>query len=506
MLKYAFILFACCFLSPLAAQITPPNCYDCKWVLGYDSNELDVPGGGAIFDFNIQPTQISFFNKKIHIDFTSACTSDRYGNLQMYSNGCAVYGKDNIKLENGGGLNPGVWYNGYCTGDENINGYIARQGMIILPFPDRPDQYCIIHKTIDSITLPDYGLGEHCRRLNSTVVDMSLNNGKGKVTQKNTIITQDTISYGQLMACRHANGRDWWLLSAKILSDKFYRYLLSPEGVALVGIQTVDSLMTREDDIGQAVYSPDGTKYIRNRYDGVDIYDFDRCSGIISNHRFIRLGTQISSSGSSVSPNSRFLYVSTGSKLYQFDLEAANIESSKTLIATPDNPESNFYQQLLGADGKIYIIPAATIELMHTIESPNLKGDSCNLQQNNISLPCYNAFSLPNMPNFRLGRLVGSSCDTLATAIAEVEQLGELRVQPNPATDLLHIAYHTENTTALTVAISDYTGKKIQTLSLDPASGSLDINTSALPNGLYLCTLYDSATHRQQSVKFVVMR
>ena len=97
-------------------------------------------------------------------------------------------------------------------------------------------------------------------------------------------------------------------------------------------------------------------------------------------------------------------------------------------------------------------------------------------------------------------------CYTTATTELPTEPLEGLYLYPNPATDLLHIAYRTENTTALSVAISDYTGKKLQTLSLDPASGSLDINTSALPNGLYLCTLYDSATHRQQSVKFVVMR
>ena len=72
-------------------------------------------------------------------------------------------------------------------------------------------------------------------------------------------------------------------------------------------------------------------------------------------------------------------------------------------------------------------------------------------------------------------------CYTTATTELPTEPLEGLYLYPNPATDLLHIAYRTENTTALSVAISDYTGKKIQTLSLDPASGSLDINTSALP-------------------------
>ena len=166
-------------------------------------------------------------------------------------------------------------------------------------------------------------------------------------------------------------------------------------------------------------------------------------------------------SGAAISSNSRFLYISTSYRLYQFDLQAADIAASKTLIGEQQYSGLNFYHQQLAPDGRIYIIPSSDAFELHIIGQPNLKGDSCEFIQNSLTMPCPNTHSIPNYPNFRLGRLDGSSCDTLATAIAEVKQLGDLRVQPNPTTDLLHIAYHTENTTALTVAISDYTGKKL---------------------------------------------
>ena len=513
MLKYAFILFACCFLSPLAAQITPPNCYDCTWVMGVDSNHLDTVSESNTLKFYMDSLQIIRSYRKINIDFTNAAISDSQGNLQFYTNGCAIYDINDQLIQNSSGINAGYIYNYDCTYvDIQDRGYRGQQGTIILPFPNHPQQYYMIHKTVDGFKVQNV-LNLNCKELNYTIIDMSLNNGKGKVTLKNQPIIQDTISFGQFTACRHANGRDWWLITAQFPTNGFYKLLLTPDGLSVHDLQNIGLTFISiyyQDYSSQAVFSPDGTKYIRTTAGGFMVYDFDRCSGVLSDYKFISVSGSYSIVGASVSPNSKYFYMSIGRKLFQYDLQALDIGMSKIVIDTFDGSmypnNSNFCSQQLAPDGKIYIVPSSLDQALHVIEQPNLRGDSCSFKQHKYILPAWNGFSLPNMPNYRLGRLVGSSCDTLATAIAEVEQLGELRVQPNPASDLLHIAYHTENTAALTVAISDYTGKKLQTLSLDSASGSIDINTSALPNGLYLCTLCDSATHRQQSVKFVVMR
>ncbi|MBK8330067.1 MAG: hypothetical protein IPL09_11520 [Bacteroidetes bacterium] len=45
------------------------------------------------------------------------------------------------------------------------------------------------------------------------VVDMNANAGMGKVMQKNVpLIANTEIARVGMMACRHANGYDWWLL------------------------------------------------------------------------------------------------------------------------------------------------------------------------------------------------------------------------------------------------------------------------------------------------------
>ena len=50
---------------------------------------------------------------------------------------------------------------------------------------------------------------------------------------------------------------------------------------------------------------------------------------------------------------------------------------------------------------------------MLVIHQPNLPYPDCMVEQHGIKLPTYNSASLPNFPNYRLGPLDGSPCDTL---------------------------------------------------------------------------------------------
>ncbi len=65
-------------------------------------------------------------------------------------------------------------------------------------------------------------------------------------------------------------------------------------------------------------------------------------------------------------------------------------------------------------DGRIYVVPgAASSRFLHVIERPDLPAEDCRLVQHKIDLKKSNARSAPNIPNFRLGPLDGSPCDTL---------------------------------------------------------------------------------------------
>jgi PKD repeat protein len=51
---------------------------------------------------------------------------------------------------------------------------------------------------------------------------------------------------------------------------------------------------------------------------------------------------------------------------------------------------------------------------MHRIEYPDKPGETCLVRQHSVRLPTLNSFSIPNNPNYRLGPMDGSPCDTLS--------------------------------------------------------------------------------------------
>ena len=44
------------------------------------------------------------------------------------------------------------------------------------------------------------------------IIDMNQNGGLGKVISKKNLLYKGTFGGGRITACRHANGRDWWLV------------------------------------------------------------------------------------------------------------------------------------------------------------------------------------------------------------------------------------------------------------------------------------------------------
>ncbi len=483
---------------------------DYKWLLGYESNFIDSTFGGAVINFNGKIAKVNYEYRKTDFYKTNAAISDSVGNLLFYTNGCYIADKTHEPMQNGTGLSLGNLYNNQCTGSGL--GVVLAQGAVVLNAPDSSNIYYLIHQRIVHAPVGYVYLDS----IFYTKIDMNKNNGLGAVVEKNVAIPIPDTIFGGLTAVRHSDGKSWWIMSATRNLNRYWSILVNSTGVSVVSSQEIGTAtQINGAGSGQSNYSPDGTKYaIYNYKNQVLLFDMDRDIGQLSNFRQLTIDTP-AVGGCIFSPNSRFLYITANWYIYQFDTWATDVQASKQVVAKYDGYKesnyfvANFWLAQLGPDCKIYICSTSSVRHLHVINHPDRAGLACDVQQHSFALPTWNSASLPNFPNYRLGTTPTYPCDSMITATTIPWIAGNnyvLNLYPNPTTDLLHIAYHTENTTALTVAISDYTGKKIQTLSLDSASGSLDINTSALPNGLYLCTLYDSATHRQQSVKFVVMR
>ncbi|MBX2926374.1 MAG: PKD domain-containing protein [Saprospiraceae bacterium] len=198
---------------------------------------------------------------------------------------------------------------------------------------------------------------------------------------------------------------------------------LSREGITVHDTQDIGYIVSSQS-IGQAVFSPDGTKYASVHLTGsagdpihVSIFDFDRCSGELRNPRQFSYADTAWAGGIAISSNSRFLYVSSYRYVYQYDLHAEDIETSRITVAVWDgfgNPLSTtFYLAQLAPDGKIYINSNNGVRYLHVINQPDSLGLACDVCQHCVELPSINALSLPNFPNYRLHHLEGSPCDTL---------------------------------------------------------------------------------------------
>src|SRR5690606_23919909 len=103
--------------------------------------------------------------------------------------------------------------------------------------------------------------------------------------------------------------------------------LLSPFGLSIFSQQQIGNFTSSQSQGGgQAVFSPDGSKYIRyNPIDGIFIFGFDRSNGNLYDFQHIDINDGAFAGGVAVSSNSTYLYVSSEQYLYQFDLQSDDI-------------------------------------------------------------------------------------------------------------------------------------------------------------------------------------
>jgi hypothetical protein len=255
--------------------------------------------------------------------------------------------------------------------------------------------------------------------LTAAVIDMSKNNGLGRVVNRKIPVVHDTLILGNLQAVRHANGRDWWIINFKRGSNKYYRVLIDPRGIHNLGIVEVELPIV--NGAGSSVFSPDGKKYViytaldNTSGSWLNIFDFNRCTGYLSNQ--IQIKGIARYGGVAISPNSRFLYNNKSDTAFQYDLWTADILASRKVVAVYDGFRDpfpvTFYMMQLAPDGKIYSSATSGARFLHVIHRPDEEGMACQYQQHGIQLYKYNDFSVPNFPNYRLGPLDGSPCDTL---------------------------------------------------------------------------------------------
>lgn len=456
---------------------------DYQWIIGYDySGPTD-----QIISMNFLHNPVFVSHIPTISDFgmegSNTSMSDTAGNLLFYSNGCKIANAKGKLMLNGDSINPGMIQRVYCPG----GGSPWRQGIIALPIPDSDSLYVIFNLDMDQPYNNTPYLPVAPQRLFYHVIDMSLDSGYGAVVLKNQIAIQDTFARGNISAVRNANGKDWWVIVPKSQTNCYFLIPVTSKGIQPAQLKCFGHVWSNADSGAQATFSPNLKKYIRfNSWNGLNIYDFDNATGEFSNHKRITFPNDTINyiAGVSVSPNSRYLYVSARRRVYQFDLQASDIEGSKIKVGewdgTYDPYPSIFYLSALAPDGKIYISSTSSHLHLHVIERPNCPGLSCQLVQKGLPLPSFNFATIPNFPHYRMSNEV---CDTTNSTDLIVMDNKALALYPNPTRGEIWINYPDKGNENMIFRLHDVYGRLVYEQRITEALSRMDV--SSLKSGTY---------------------
>lgn len=358
-------------------------------------------------------------------------------------------------------------------------------------------------------------------------IDMRLNGGLGAVVEKN-IQLESFTPVDALSAVKHANGRDWWVVYMRWQPDNndFYFRLVTPDSISPPIVQSIGTVHTTNN--GNLTFSKDGSKLLFTNYPGIiEVFDFDRCSGLLSNPKIVsteNLTNLQKFAGSCFSPSGNVIYVirSTvgGWYLFQYDLTAANIPLSKDTIYYSTVPYYSAGGILrLAPDDKIYLsniyyngiisaypypdtIRNVYNENLGVIILPDNLGPPCDFQPYNFYLGGKRTYySLPNNPNYELGWISGSPCDSLPhTDIIETSKHeNEILIYPNPSNDLIYIRPTFSSMEEMNITFFNSLGQEVYRLESVQKAQTIDI--SIFKNGIYI--LYIKSAHRTVTHKII---
>jgi len=475
-----------CFLLPL---ILPAQKEDYNWILG-DVNYNDSVFATVNINFNRTPALIEYIDKRPGFNFVSSSLSDSTGRLICFTNGVNIYNKNFEIIENG---------NDVQNSEDYPFGFVGTQSTILLPIGNQ--EFVLISGKIKYYNNAAGGLIGGLLPVFFYKFSFKDAMETGQVVIRESPIFSDTVNFHGMTAARHANGRDWWVTLLKNDSDKYYKLLVTRNGVKVYDSQTIGEKIPNGWD--HAVFSPDGKWYIRyswwgntitNSHSSIYLYNFDRCSGTLSNFQSYELKDN-GPGGVAVSPNSRYLYVSNWDTIFQYDLKATNVFATETVVASydgfhgEDGRPVRFFTPQLAPDNRIYLcVPNVPSRYLHYIEYPDSAGLACKVVQHGIKLPVYNSNTLPNLPYFRLYEEDGGPCDTIWKGITD--DFIHIKMQPNPGADEAILSMPGDGLTQLgLLRMYSAIGAMVLQMEVPLKTQELVVNTAVLANGLYFYEL-----------------
>lgn len=545
MKKYLILsIYICKCISSLYAQK-----YDNNWIIG-EGYEYKLPfyftmaRQWKFSDVGLVLTQ----RDSLPIEARYLQTlSDKQGKIQFYTNGNSIFSAiDDITMENCKNLNQGSYWE-VEPGPEWPSSQPLHSFNAV---PDKYEEntYYLLHSFGQIKFELGYYLINHgySKKLQITKVDMSKNGGKGRVIYNGKVI-DNTYCNWNIQCCQHGNGKDWWIALKNLDANLYTMLLLRRDSIIAKVENPVPEYKYKgydkyEEFAGEQCmpeFSPDGSMMIDKYGDrAVRLFDFDRCSGLLTlrDTMFVQPDTfHYTHNGSPIeieraytinnvvrpfcfSPDSKLLYRFSFSGIEQYELNAKPLSSSKVQIsgpipeydplkgtALPLNESRSGEWACNGPDGKIY---GFYIFENHVINKPNVKGLGCDLCAQYKCLGQVMYGFAPWYPNYRMGALKGSACDTIVSSVSATDVKNySIKAYPNPSRGDIQVEISMPeygNDAKAVLVITDMQGREIYKESYEPYSYIKTIDKGTLATGTYLATLMVRG-NAMKSVKLVVL-
>lgn len=394
--------------------------YDNVWVRGTGSQTLPKDlFKTAFIEFSTKPPTITLGQKYPPLLGAIGSISDSTGKLLFFTNLIQVFNANEEVMINGDTINYGKVWESFKD-----NGYPSIPGVKIISIK-HDSIYLMIYVQLH--TDSKYLVGSPAQY---ALIDPYFQNGKGKVIIKDAPYhIGNTLSYDLV---KHGNGKDWWIILCEwnVLEteQRYYRFLVNSNGqIDSIGKQ-IFPLKVGVD--GSTRISNNGNLYVRysysNNLNSFSIFQLDRCSGMLSLKRSYEFNQVQNIFGFEISPNGRYIYPNKPGSVYQIDIE--NEDSYRfidTLTLNDGYSEGQFgscfgFAQLTPQNELMILPRICNPKAINIIHKPDLPGEAADFEQHAIIGPNF-ASQGPRFPNYRLGALSGSPCDTIGFAINNPE-------------------------------------------------------------------------------------
>jgi len=227
-MKIKLVLFFFILPNVIKAQ-READCFAIGYCDFAPTPDCPPPYGSAIYKFNEEGIEYieEYANLNLSTDYSRAAFSDKHtGELLFASNGWRLVNRSGQvlahKLYNDDIPHPG--------GTADTTAVLNFLGPLFLNDPgDSTKAYLFYGQTLAN-DYPGIGFTQLDVLFTYAYLDIPT---QTLISKGNVVLGEPTAPFGGMAACRHANGRDWWLVKLGAFEDEYFVGILNPQGVSL---------------------------------------------------------------------------------------------------------------------------------------------------------------------------------------------------------------------------------------------------------------------------------